>query len=134
MSDLFGYSIREYRNGRFVKDGWYFNRKYTRAHAIKYAKKIFKKNLQKIKKEDQRLLKEYEASFADEPYISKPKKTNYRVVIYYFVEDETYAYNWRLEMDGKAIAAWDSEYGRNGRMLTPHEKNQLPNYRRSDEL
>ncbi len=131
MSLLYSYIIREYRNGKVVKDGWYFDRKYSRDYAIKYAKDIFKKNLSEIKKKYQKLLEEYRELFADEPYIKRPKKPNYRVVVYFLYDEDSYYYKY--EKDGRVIAAWDSEYGRNGRMLTPQEKNQLPKYRYSDE-
>jgi hypothetical protein len=132
MSLLYSYIIREYRNGKVVKDGWYFDRKYSRDYAIKYAKDIFKKNLSEIKKKYQKLLEEYRELFADEPYIKRPKKPNYRVVVYFLYDEDSYYYKY--EKDGRVIAAWDSEYGRNGRMLTPKEKNQLPKYRGSEEL
>ncbi len=134
MGNLYSYIIREYWNGKVVKDGWYFKHKYTRYHAIKKAKEIFKKNLPEIKRRYPKLLEEYEEFYANEPYISRPKKPSYRVVVYYYTEDDPYVYDWRLKKHGSPIAAWDSEYGRNGRMLTPKEKNQLPKYRGSEEL
>ena len=104
--------IREFWNGKEIKGSRYFGKYYTRDFAVNLAKRLFHQKRPT-------LTERQEAFILDEPYVSKP---SYQVWVIY--EDP----EWDRERNGTVIAAWDSEYGRNGRRLTTEEKNRLRNY------